>query len=258
MILPRMKDPNEKPLDTIVSDGGFCSIFRTMACIGDSLASGEFETREADGKGYYDKFEYSWGQYIARMTGSTVYNFSRGGMTAKEYWESFAEERGFWDPSLRAQAYVIALGVNDLLNRGGTCGTVADYLAGNEQTFAYYYGKIVERLKEIAPNAFFFFVTMPKKGACADEDQPETMRQHRALLDAFAAHFSQSYVIDLYTYAPVMDAEYRADFFLNSHLNALGYRLSAQMIASYIDYIIRQHPRDFDYVGFESTDGFIR
>lgn len=31
---------NEKPLDRIVTDGGFCAIFRTIACIGDNLASG--------------------------------------------------------------------------------------------------------------------------------------------------------------------------------------------------------------------------
>lgn len=28
---------NEKPLDIIKSDGGFTSIFRTIACIGDKL-----------------------------------------------------------------------------------------------------------------------------------------------------------------------------------------------------------------------------
>ena len=32
----------EKPLDRILNDGGFCGIFRTIACIGDSLSSGEF------------------------------------------------------------------------------------------------------------------------------------------------------------------------------------------------------------------------
>ena len=35
---------NEKPLDRIVDDGGFCKIFRTIGVIGDSLSSGEFES----------------------------------------------------------------------------------------------------------------------------------------------------------------------------------------------------------------------
>ena len=109
--------PGEKPLDRLVSDGGFCGIMRTIACIGDSLASGEFESLDEEGKkGYHDYYEYSWGQYLARMAGTQVYNFSRGGMTTKDYMEKFAESRGFWDPALAAQGYIIALGVNDILN----------------------------------------------------------------------------------------------------------------------------------------------
>ena len=34
---------NEKPLENLVTDGGFTGIFRTIGCIGDSLSSGEFE-----------------------------------------------------------------------------------------------------------------------------------------------------------------------------------------------------------------------
>ena len=30
-------DPNEQPLDRIKPDGGFTGIFRTIACVGDSL-----------------------------------------------------------------------------------------------------------------------------------------------------------------------------------------------------------------------------
>ena len=72
-------NPGEMPLDCIKPDGGFTAIFRTIACIGDSLSSGEFESLTEDGqRGYHDLFEYSWGQYIARAAGCKVYNFSRG------------------------------------------------------------------------------------------------------------------------------------------------------------------------------------
>ena len=78
---------NEQPLDRLVEDGGFCSIFRTFACVGDSLSSGEFQIPRNDGSekkwSYYDMFEYSWGQFMARTLGSKVYNFSKGGMTAR-------------------------------------------------------------------------------------------------------------------------------------------------------------------------------
>lgn len=73
----------EKPLDNIPPDGGYTAIFRTVACIGDSLSSGEFEAAAEKGSSYHDMYEYSWGQFMARMCGSRVFNMSRGGMTAK-------------------------------------------------------------------------------------------------------------------------------------------------------------------------------
>ncbi len=72
--------PWEQPLDRLVADGGFCGIFRSIGCIGDSLSSGEFEFVSETGETtYHDFFEHSWGQYLARMAGVQVRNFSRGG-----------------------------------------------------------------------------------------------------------------------------------------------------------------------------------
>ena len=52
---------NEQPLDQLLSDGGFCGILRTIACVGDSLSSGEFETCDEKGEHhYFDMFDYSW------------------------------------------------------------------------------------------------------------------------------------------------------------------------------------------------------
>ena len=60
---PFMKIEGEKPLENIVTDGGFCGIFRTVAVIGDSLASGEFEATNEDGTTSVNDFvDYSWGQ----------------------------------------------------------------------------------------------------------------------------------------------------------------------------------------------------
>ena len=123
----KLYNENEKPLDTLVSGYSHTSIFRRIAFIGDSLSSGEFETCDRDGnKAYHDLFEYSWGQYIARKNGLTAFNFSRGGMTAREYCNSFAESKGFWDSDKAAQCYIIALGVNDVLNGGQPVGSLYD------------------------------------------------------------------------------------------------------------------------------------
>ena len=177
---------NEKPLDNLVLDGGYTSIFPSIACIGDSLSSGEFEHVDDSGvRTYHDKFEFSWGQFIARATGNKVYNFSRGGMSAKEYIESFAELNDLYNKDKIASCYIIALGVNDLLNLNQPLGDISDIdinnLENNKDTFAGWYGRVISKYKEIVPNAKFFFVTMPKEDSF---DNPNNMikKGHAQLL----------------------------------------------------------------------------
>lgn len=242
---------NEKPLDTLIDGCGFCSIFRTIACVGDSLSSGEFEHKWREGHHLYlDMFEYSWGQFIARAAGSTVYNFSRGGMTAGEYLDSFAEEKGFWDKDKACQAYIFALGVNDVMNGGievGTVDDIKDDYRENAKTFAGQYGAIIQRYKEIQPNAKFFLMTMPRD----IKHRPEEKKKEVAdLLYSIAEKFDNCYVLDFYKYAPVYDEFFQEKFMLYGHLNPCGYALTAKMVMSYIDYIIRHNIEDFKNVGF--------
>ena len=162
-------DPDhELPLEYLVDSYSFTSIFRTMAFVGDSLASGEFETIDSDGTHHYhDLYEYSWGQFIARKNGIKAYNFSRGGMTAKWYIETFADENDLWNSDKACQAYVIALGVNDLFNQNIPLGCIDDVKQDyhdNAETYAGYYAQIISRYKEISPDAKFFFVTVPDDG----------------------------------------------------------------------------------------------
>ena len=53
-------DENEKPLDSLIEGYSNTSIFRTIGFIGDSLSSGEFESRDEEGNpGWHDYYEYS-------------------------------------------------------------------------------------------------------------------------------------------------------------------------------------------------------
>lgn len=246
---------NEKPLDSLVEGYSNTSIFRTIAFIGDSLSSGEFETIDKEGnKGYHDLYEYSWGQYIARKNGLKAYNFSRGGMTAKCYMESFAEENGFWDKDKACQAYVIALGVNDLFNQNMEIGSISDIdennYDNNKETFVGYYGKIISRYKEISPDAKFFFVSFPKE---QDERKQKIARDALDRLYELTEIFENSYVINLYKYGPVYDEQFKKQFYLHSHMNPQGYIFTAKIIDSYIDYIIRHNAEAFKNVGFIGT-----
>lgn len=247
---------NEKPLDRLVDGYSYTSVFRKIAFIGDSLSSGEFQLRDPEGKmKYHDIFEYSWGQYIARKNGLTAYNFSRGGMTASEYVDGFAEARGYWDKDKAAQAYVIALGVNDIYNQHREIGTIDDVhpedYTKNAKNFIGYYATIVSRYKEISPDAKFFFVTFPRE--TRREGNKET-QQVTALLYGLCDLFENCYVIDLYQYGPEYDDEFRENLWMLGHLNPMGYIVTARLVDSYIDYIVRHNPKDFEKIGFVGTD----
>lgn len=257
---PFMKIDGELPLQNLVTDGGFCGIFRTVACVGDSLSSGEFEATNPDGTtSFNDFYDYSWGQYMARMGGFKCINMSRGGMTVKEYIESFAQEQGFYSPDLKAQAYIIALGVNDFfyrppfIEKGSVADICKDDYTKNAETFIGYYGQIIQRYKELQPDAKFFLVTPPFASDSDADGEEKAVRLHSAILE-LAEFFDNCYVIDLFKYGPDYNEEFRKSFCLGGHLNPMGYVLFAKIITSYIDWIIRQSPADFKQVAFIGTD----
>lgn len=255
-LTPYIAVEGEKPLDRIVDDGGFTAIFRTIACVGDSLSSGEFESNRNGVKGFHDRFEYSWGQYIARAVGCKVYNFSKGGMTAIEYLKTFGPNQCFFDPRYIAQAYIFALGVNDLaqVEKGkypdgwGCIEDVTDDYRNNKESFYGCFAAIVQRYQALQPDGKFFFVTRPRKM----ENDADTDKHTKAMYE-IAERLPNCYVIDIGKYGPVYDAAWRDRFHLGGHMNPTGYILSAKMIMSYIDYIIRNNYRDFKQVGFMGT-----
>jgi hypothetical protein len=52
----------------------------------------------------------------------------------------------------------------------------------------------------------------------------------------------------------VYDEEFKKKFFLFGHMTPTGYLLTAKMICSYIDYIIRHNMEDFKTVGLMGFD----
>jgi hypothetical protein len=203
-----------------------------------------------------DDYELSWGRFLSKMTGSEVYNFSRGGMTAREYATSFSNEMGLYRASLAADAYIIALGVNDLVNKNLTVGSVEDINDENPidhpDSFAGYLGEIILRYRKLSDGARFFLVTIPD--APRGELQRAAVENHRNLMYALAEKFDNTYVIDLNKYAPSFDAEFAKKYMLRGHMTALGYRLIAVMINSYLDFILRSNPESFVDVGLSGYE----
>lgn len=251
-----MTEKNFNPIEDKVAGGGLSAIFRTIGCIGDSLSSGEHVSMTNGKIGFHDYYEYSWGQYIARATGATVYNFSAGGMSAASFQEH-KKRLGFLDPDKKCQAYIVALGVNDGIAKVPT-GTIGDIHPenpelNNPETFAGRLGKIISEIKEIQPKARIFLTTCPNSGYTGD-DREKYFDEHQALAYEIAELFEFTYVIDLRKYTPASDHLFWRGGWMTGHLNAVGYLLVAEWIMSYIDHIIATKYEDFAQVGFIGRD----
>lgn len=82
----------------------------------------------------------------------------------------------------------------------------------------------------------------------------ELKLKHRDLLYSFAEKFYNTYVLDLFEYAPKYNAEFKEKFYMRGHMTPAGYLLTAKITAAYIDYIIRRNMNDFKEIGFIGTD----
>lgn len=245
------------PLAHVTQLPGFTGIIHSWGFIGDSLTSGEHESKSDDGQtGYHDYYPYSWGQRICQATGATGDNYSQGGETAHGWIEHFWDTDNNMNNHINAktdpkQAYIIALGVNDK-NLGCTAGdpktdiNLSDYTK-NANTFAGNYGGIIQRVKSIQPDAKIFVVTMPRDGNDWGAF-PDVIRQMPELFD-------NVYLIDLGKYGPDYGegSDIRNNFYMGGHLNAAGYQYTAWLMMSYIDWIIRHNMADFSQVGFIGT-----
>ena len=250
-----MEKFNENPLKELIGDGGFTAIFRTRAVIGDRLSSGEHTGFDGKTTTYNDYYEYSWGQFMARKCGMQVYNFSCGGLTAKGY-VNYSNITKSYMPEKACQAYIIALGRNDMnqwddyeYGFGSMDDVDFENPDNNRDSFVGHYVKIIQKYRQIQPKSRIFVVTMPVS-ECDKGERDKKCDKHAEFLRSLPQYFDFIYVIDLRKHAPVHDDDFVYTYYCDGHLNAMGYLLTAQQMWTYIDYIIRKNPKDFNQVAF--------
>ena len=250
-------NPNN-PLSVVNKTAGMLSIFHTVGCIGDSLASGESAYKDGGTTKYVDLYDFSWGQCLARLTGNTYFNFSRGGLTTKTWMEQ-ENGAGFGPNNIHAfdgnhdcDAYFIGLGQNDK-NASMTVGTTADInlsdYTQNADTYCGNYGKIIQRIQELQPKAPIFCFT--------DPNPPYGDNSYNAVIPDIVALFSNVWIIDLNKYGKdlftasgsVIKSQLRA-----GHYSAVGYQEVAFIISTYVDWIVRNNLSAFSQVEFIGTD----
>lgn len=121
-------------------------LFANIICLGDSLTKGY----NGNGDTVLVK---NYPFYFKKLTQAEITNQSQGGITAKGFWDTFADDFDYTS----FDCAVIFLGTN-----GGLTDTVetdcnVDYTQ-NADTNTGCYGKIIGRIKETAPNCKIFCV----------------------------------------------------------------------------------------------------
>lgn len=252
----------ELPCSTIIKDGGFCKIFKTIGVVGDSLSSGSMHPPESgpstgdESEIVVDKVWYSWIQQMARYTGSTAINFSEGGLGARSL--RFSTNAGAAQIRANLQnsenmcnAYFIAMGHNDKTYMDNhseyTIGSNADIdpsdKDNNPDTYCGNIGWIISTIKQVAPGAKIFIITMKVKstfGALNDA--------LRTIPEVFNTNGNRTvYLLDMETYAPKLDSSWE---YLNGHGSPQGYLNYSWQISSYVDWYIRHYQNEFKLTAF--------
>lgn len=223
--------------------------FNKVGIIGDSLASGECAYKENGAVRYVDLFEYSWGQYMARDSGNTYYNFTRGGMTTRSWLTSNKGLPMATDGEHDVQCYIMALGVNDL--------TITDYLGtssdidlsdynNNADTFYGNYAKIIQILTERNSKVKFFLMTIPTTWTTAAD--------YNTAINYIANLFDNCYVLDLYQYTTIVNSGFILNNKRSGHYNALAYKYIAQLIEILMNKCIYDNYEDFEQIEFILTN----
>ena len=146
----RVDDINKIPYSSI-------SMFETIGCIGDSYTEGQIALSNPDR--IIANEQLSWGKVLGRHYGIDVSIFAKGGVTAKS-WYTTAKclpKLLSEDPK---QLYIISLGHNEAYANYevGTISSLDGDYENYPDTFIGNYGKIIERVREYAPNAMFILL----------------------------------------------------------------------------------------------------
>ncbi len=247
---------SDNPLSRINDCPELLSCFLNVGCIGDSLASGVSVYKDSNGDlvvNSVNRYPYSWGKFLERMTGNNYYNWSSGGLRTDTWLKSSYATECF-DGNHLCQAYIIGLGQNDNnANKGSDIGTSADIdisdYNNNANTFYGRYAKIIQKIKEVQPKAKIFVITDPNDSVDANG--------YNIAIRTIADMFSNVYLIDMRTYwnyAPCVTLLNNQKRY--GHFNAVGYFLIAKMMMTYIDWIMQKNWKDFREIENIGTDWY--
>ena len=124
---------------------------------------------------------------------------------------------------------------------------VDNYENNNEETFAGCYAGIIQRIRSISQRSIIFVVSMPNNSINA--------QRFNRVIEEMPNLFNKVYLIDLQPLSTLYETEnFKNKYFMNGHLNAMGYLFTAYMFMHYIDCIIQKNPSIFKDIALWNTN----
>lgn len=243
---------------TMLNKKNLHQMFKKVTVIGDSLSSGFIYDENGNPHSLYD---HSWGAIMGSRYNAQYNLACFGGATTKSWWNNEIADRGLdFALSHRAQAYIIALGVNDSGYFEGNIGTRGSIdlndFNNNGDTFYGWYSKIIQRMSALN-NGVVFCLTLPRCIHPAGNEVYNTINiairdivyylQTNTNINVNLVDLDADY-INYYT-SPVMERMYYM-----GHYQVGAYALMANIISEGIDNVIYNNPERFRYAELVETD----
>lgn len=242
--------------NTIIHDGGELAIFSSIGVCGDSLSSGSHVCNNYNTTAQL--YDLSWPKFLERKMGRTVYCFGRGGLAARDFFNSTDSHVRAFDYT-PCQCYFIALMHNDQKycrqnwERLGyqTLDECIEAYVGTENdidtenpdnnadSFYGHYAKIIQRIKQMAPYAKIFPIL----------SKFDSLAPFNAVVRKMAYIFNNVYPLDMHSFFPKRPAWH----YTEGHGNTMGYKQYGDEVATVADWIIRNNRNLFTYVAFINT-----
>lgn len=225
----------------------FMLMFKRIAVIGDSLASGELTWLDDNPEGgtwkpseqkYYhgvDIYDNSWLAYICDTMEATPVYYASGGKSTTSWWLEYADALTTDTPS---NAYIIALGTNDANEVDFAVGTAADATTAN--TYSGRIKKIIELIRTTAPYAAIFLMSMYN-------DQGTNPKAINLVLPDIASLYDMCYFVDFAHESDIVKTTKDNDYASEYHFTTNGYLRVARNIKRIINEVIDTNQTDFKF-----------
>ena len=210
------------PCDYIGND---ISVFKKIACIGDSITEGYFNKVNVSGGQIIQ--DYAYPAMLEKLSGVDCDNLGTSGATSVSWWTAHsADDFSGYDCA------IINFGINDVAQ------------SVSEADFRDAFASIIGALKT-ANTGIKIFIANVNPAYSRGATTYDTIN---SIIEDIAENTADCFFIDLAEYGYTVGVG-----FVNGHLTACGYRQLATDYKNYISSIVRDNPETFRYIQFIGT-----